>query len=747
MKQVVVIIGSLCREHIISEKLKQYNLIVISNFLNNKIYENCFEYIIDTPLSNENIIKNILELQKEYEIDFVVMNQEKFIAQGLVDELDRINVKSVAPFKNVAKIESDKHYARKLLNDNGLSHFNPDYKYFDSYNEEEIINYINKLNNYYVVKDTSLKGGKGVKVSSVHLKNIDEGLQFCKSIIEENDSFLIEEKLVGAEFSLHSFTDSKSVKHTFPIKDFKRLDDNNVGSNTGSMGCISGNLNFLDKNDIMMAQKINESVLLLLKQTGKFKGILYGSFIKTIDNKLKIIEFNSRLGDPETIPLLTLLKTDLYDIFKAIVDENLKDINIDFEDKYTLTRYIVPPSYCRPDIEFKQNEIIIPNLENIYYGDIINKQGRLFTNKSRSLCIITTNNNLEDLYTLNQSAIRKLICIDLHFRDDIGKNLTYKTSGVDIENYENSLDNVIDKIKSTHNKNILKDDYCSFSGILDIGNDKVLLQSIDGIGTKSLLYMKYKTEQNLLNMGSDIFHANLNDIICCCPNINNITFMDYYGTNKIDKRTYELILSGIIEECKKYNATLIGGETAEMRVYKDDCNVELVGAITGICNKKDLINLKNVKQGNIILGIKTDNLATNGFSLVRKVLDTCDDDEIELYIDQILGCHKSYYNHLKKLYENDIFINSVAHITGGGIYGNLKRVIPNNLNFKIDENKILENLPECMNFIKTKGNLTNKEMFSTFNMSIGFIIIVDVSSVADIFELLGNEIIEIGYIY
>ena len=251
MKKIIVIIGSLCREHIICEKLKQHHPVIISNFLNNKIYENCFEYIIDTPLTNENIIKNILELQKEYEIDFVVMNQEKFIAQGLVDELDRINVKSVAPFKNVAKIESDKYFGRKLLNDNGLSHFNPDFKYFDSYNEQEIINYINKLNNYYVVKDTSLKGGKGVKVSSVHLKNIDEGLQFCKSIIEENGSFLIEEKLVGSEFSYHSFTDSKSVKHTFGIKDFKRLDDNNVGPNTGSMGCISGNLNFLDKNDIL----------------------------------------------------------------------------------------------------------------------------------------------------------------------------------------------------------------------------------------------------------------------------------------------------------------------------------------------------------------------------------------------------------------------------------------------------------------------------------------------------------------
>lgn len=746
MKKIIVIIGSLCREHIICEKLKEHNPVIISDFLNNKIYENSFEYIIDTPLTNENIIKNILELQKEYEIDFVVMNQEKFIAQGLVDELDRINVKSVAPFKNVAKIESAKHYARKLLNDNGLSHFNPDYKYFDSYNEEEIINYINKLNNYYVVKDTSLCAGKGVKVSSVHLKNIDEGLQFCKSIIEQNGSFLIEEKLVGSEFSYHSLTDGKSVKHTFGIKDFKRLDDNNKSVNTGSMGCISGNLNFLDKNDIEMAQKINESVLLLLKQTGKFKGILYGSYIKTIDNKIKIIEFNSRLGDPEAIPLLTLLKTDLYDIFKAIVDENLKDINIEFDNKYTLTRYIVPTLYCRPEIEFKQNEIIIPNLENIYYGDIINKQGRLFTNKSRSLCIITTNNNLEDLYTLNQSAIRKLICIDFHYRKDIGLNLNYKSSGVDIDNYEKTLDNVIDKIKETHNKNILKDNYPNFAGILDLQNGDCLITSNDGVGSKSLLSFKYKTQERLMNLGRDVVVNNLNDCLCVSRNLKPITFIDYVSMNKINK-DFEEVINGICDECNKYDLPLIGGETSEMDIYKHDENMEIIGFINCLSKKEDLFKISDVKQGNIILGIKTDNFSTNGFSLIRKVLDTCDEDEIELYINDILGTHKSYYNHLKKLYENNICVNGAAHITGGGIYGNLKRVIPNNLNFKIDENKILENLPACFNFIKIKGNLTYQEMFSTFNMSIGFIIIVDVSSVADIFELLGNEIIEIGYVY
>ena len=133
--------------------------------------------------------------------------------------------------------------------------------------------------------------------------------------------------------------------------------------------------------------------------------------------------------------------------------------------------------------------------------------------------------------------------------------------------------------------------------------------------------------------------------------------------------------------------------------------------------------------------------------MVRKVLECVDEDEIKLFINDILGPHKSYYSHLKKLYENDIYINASAHITGGGVISNLKRVIPDGLNFKIIKSTILENLPPCMNFIKIKGNLTNEELFSTFNCGIGFTIIINKEDKNKIFELFGKDILEIGYVY
>ena len=238
---------------------------------------------------------------------------------------------------------------------------------------------------------------------------------------------------------------------------------------------------------------------------------------------------------------------------------------------------------------------------------------------------------------------------------------------------------------------------------------------------------------------------NLNDCLCVSRNINPITFIDYLSMNNINK-DFETVIQGICEECNKYNISLIGGETSEMNIYKQDENMEIVGFINCLSNKKDLYNINDVVKNNVILGFKTNNFATNGFSLIRKVLESCDDSDIDLFIDEILSPHKCYFNQMKILFNNNIKINACAHITGGGIFSNINRVVPDNLNYKINQKIILDNLPKCMNFIKIKGNLSEETMFDTFNMGIGFCIIIDKKNKDDIFNLFENEILELGYI-
>ena len=162
MNKVIIVIGSSVREHVICSKLKKQKIIVISDFLNPKINDLCFQYIV-TNLDNQSILNYIPPLQKTYLIEYVVINQEKFIFNGLVDKLKLLGIQSIAPLRKYGKIEWSKSFARNLINQYGLGKYNPIYKEFTTYNKPEIIQFINKLNNKYVIKDNSLKGGKGVK--------------------------------------------------------------------------------------------------------------------------------------------------------------------------------------------------------------------------------------------------------------------------------------------------------------------------------------------------------------------------------------------------------------------------------------------------------------------------------------------------------------------------------------------------------------------------------------------------------
>ena len=350
-----------------------------------------------------------------------------------------------------------------------------------------------------LLKIIHLKEEKGVKVYGVHLFNLEDTLEFCKSIMENKSTFLIEEKLIGEEFSIHTITDGNSVHHTFPIKDFKRLLDNNKGCNTGSMGCISGNLNFLNKKDIQDPQTINEDVLKYLQiknnYEDSYKGFLYGSFIKTIQNEIKIIEFNSRLGDPEAVPIINLLQNNLHDVFKSILNKKLHLIDIQFNKKISLTRYIVPVNYAIGTTQ--KSKLIIPNLDNIYFGDIRKLENDYYTNNSRTLCVFNYGDNNNNVYKENINIINQ-IKGDYHCRTDIGKQLSYKSSGVDVTNYE-TLKNIKTNIKSTYNQNVYKN-FGSFGGIYNIGNNTSIVQSIDGIGTKTMLTFNYYSKQRIINL-------------------------------------------------------------------------------------------------------------------------------------------------------------------------------------------------------------------------------------------------------
>nr|MBP9097000.1 phosphoribosylformylglycinamidine cyclo-ligase [Ignavibacteria bacterium] len=204
-------------------------------------------------------------------------------------------------------------------------------------------------------------------------------------------------------------------------------------------------------------------------------------------------------------------------------------------------------------------------------------------------------------------------------------------------------------------------------------------------------------------------------------------FLDYYAMGKLKSKTAQEVVKGLIRGCKANGCSLIGGETAEMPgVYHGD-DFDLAGSITGVVEKSKIVNKNNVKKGDILIGLPSNGLHTNGYSLVRKIFDTKQrlnqkysglNNTIGL---ELLNTHKSYLNIIQSSLQK-FKINSISHITGGGIEGNTKRVVPKDLKIKIDYDSWER--PAIFDIIQVKGNVDEKDMRRTFNLGIGLIFII-----------------------
>ena len=225
----------------------------------------------------------------------------------------------------------------------------------------------------YVVKADGLTGGKGVKVSGEHLANIDEGFAYAMECLNADGRVVIEEKFIGVEFSLMSFVDGVHVVDMPAVQDHKRALEGDKGMNTGGMGTYSDadhSLPFLRPGDLEAAHAITVKVAeAIYKETGKyFKGIMYGGFM-AVKNGVGLIEYNARFGDPEAMNVLPLLKTDFIDVCERIIAGNLE--SVEFENKATVLKYIVPEGYPENPRKGEKIEIgEVPAGVKMYYGSV-----------------------------------------------------------------------------------------------------------------------------------------------------------------------------------------------------------------------------------------------------------------------------------------------------------------------------------------------------------------------------------------
>ena len=415
----VLLIGSGAREVAIAKKINESItptlLYCIAPTTNPQIEQLSEQYFEQSPTD----VSGVLKLINNLSINLAVVGPENPLEAGLVDALEEIGIGCVGPKRAVAKIETSKAFARNIL-DLCCPEKNPERKEFDSI--DGVKEFLQHLNEDYVIKYDGLMGGKGVKISGEHLHSIEDSLSYASSIINGGGTFLVEEKFLGEEFSLMSFCDGTSCAHMPVVQDHKRAFEGDTGPNTGGMGTYSfanHSLPFLSKQDVLDAQQTNERVALeLYKQTGqRFRGILYGGFMLT-KKGVKVIEYNARFGDPEAMNVLSILETDFIEICNAIVSGSLASLKISFKNEATVCKYAVPVGY--PDSPSKNFEVFCnPEDHNLYLAAVQKTAGGLIATGSRTAAFVGINQKIgvaEKLAEKGVSGVRG----NLFHRKDIG---------------------------------------------------------------------------------------------------------------------------------------------------------------------------------------------------------------------------------------------------------------------------------------------------------------------------------------
>ncbi len=304
--------------------------------------------------------------------------------------------------------------------------------------------------------------------------------------------------------------------------------------------------------------------------------------------------------------------------------------------------------------------------------------------------------------------------------------ISYKDSGVDVERGYRAVKLMREHVQSTYTDGVLGD-IGSFGGFFKMPEgmkEPVLVAGTDGVGTK-LKYAFIADKHDTI--GIDAVAMCVNDIVC--QGAKPLFFLDYFATGNLSPEVVATVVSGVAEGCRQSGAALIGGETAEMPGFYAAGEYDIAGFAVGVVDKAKVINGKDIKEGDVLIGIKSSGIHSNGYSLVRKLWGE-NKAELEKYderlggriIDALLTPTKIYVKSILSLIEK-VEVKGIAHITGGGFIENIPRIFPEGIGCEIDTHSY--EVPAIFKIMQEKAGITDAQIYNTFNMGIGMVVCVD----------------------
>lgn len=386
----ILVVGGGCREHIISERLRSEGNSIVSVMRNKN--PGIARISSALALREENEVAGTVDFAVENGADFAVIGPEGPLAAGLPDALQKRGIKCFGPTLGAAEIETSKAFARRLMEKYGIPG-NPGYAVFEHY--ADAAGFIDNCSYDVVVKPSGLTGGKGVRIVGEQLGDNADAKIYVKELLGgKGASVVIEERLIGEEFSLQAVTDGRKMV-AFPLaQDHKRAFEGDRGPNTGGMGSYTaGNmlLPFVSEADRENAMYITQRVLSALSSEDRmFRGLIYGNFMVTAEG-VRLLEFNARFADPEAMNVLSVTEGNLTETLASAAEGSVKNM-LNFENVSTVCRYFVPSGYGDKPVSGSEIRIEEEGVRSsgvmLYFGSVNAEGGRLLTTASRSFALL-----------------------------------------------------------------------------------------------------------------------------------------------------------------------------------------------------------------------------------------------------------------------------------------------------------------------------------------------------------------------
>ena len=630
------------------------------------------------------------------------------------------------------------------------------YKNFSNYQEAR--QYIDQVQYDVVIKATGLAGGKGVILPTSRFEAQDalKKIMVEKKFDDAGNEVVIEEFLQGDELSFLTFCDGYTVRSLPAAQDHKQLNNGDRGPNTGGMGAYA-------PAPIATPQLVEEIHRTVLQPTidamrrsegHPFVGLFFTGFMITQAGP-RVLEYNVRFGDPETQTLLPLLSmdTDLAEIMVACTEGRLDGVQLHTEPRSSVTVVAAaggyPDSYKKGDtITIDQSHTLTEN-DHIFHSGTALSDGLLKTAGGRVITATSTADSLSAALTRAYNIMETIDWPGKHYRTDIahraikhpdqseqkpnGSGMTYAAAGVSISAGNELVERIKALVKSTTRPGA-SGDLGGFGGVFDLAKAgykevPLLVTGTDGVGTKLQIAQTVNKHDTI---GIDLVAMNVNDLIV--QGAEPLYFTDVFSCSKLDVSIAEDVIKGICDGCKDAQCALVGGETAEMAGFFLSGGYDIVGACNGaIARDKKLLPDKHaMKDGDVLLGLASSGCHSNGFSLIRKIVEKAHlrySDRAPWNREQTVGQSlltptRIYVKPLLEAVEKDL-VKGMAHITGGGLWENVPRMLPESLAAELDA--ALWECPEVLKWLKRAGQVNDYEFARTFNTGLGMILVIDAS--------------------